>query len=407
MKKHPFFLSLVFTIATSIGTMACAQDTTTHGFQGAGQPAHPSGQQANQPTNPSDQPPVPSTPTAPGQEQCAVRDDQSSICINDRVIDYRNATGFIQQIYDNYTAIVEYDDGTRNTMDIQYLAREVQCLYGFCTGDKVRDTEGAIGTITDLFENGQTEVMYANGEVFVDSLNELVAVQDPPVIIVHDWPTRPYPGTIYIPYPFPPAPAVYPCPWPYMYPYDYPYYGHRVIFGIFVGRPGYGCGHHEFPNYPYPGHGYPHNPNGPRPLPYPGHYPNGGIHVPGGGPVGGPGGYHPPAGQPGPYHPPVHVPGGGPIPNPGPHPGPNPGPHPGPNPGPHPGPNPGPHPGPNPGPHPGPGPAPHPNPGPAPHPGGGGHPGPAPHPGGGGGHGGGGGGHHHLNADDASTTDQQ
>jgi hypothetical protein len=96
-------------------------------------------------------------------EQCAVREDQSSICLNDRVIDYRDHTGFVQIIYSNYTAVVQYDDDTTNMMDIQQLAREVQCLHGFCEGDRVRDDEGYLGHITDLFENGQAEVKYDNG----------------------------------------------------------------------------------------------------------------------------------------------------------------------------------------------------------------------------------------------------
>ena len=267
MKKQQLFLSLVL-ILISVGMSACSKDMATQAAQGTTPPPI---QQDNQtPTQP--------TPPAPQDLQCALRDDQSSICINDRVIDFRNASGFIKDIYANSTAIIEFDDETRNTIDLQYVAREVQCLYGFCVGDRVRDAEGEIGTITDLFENGQTELAYASGEVYFTTLNDLIIIEDVPVVIVHDWPVRPYPGNIYNHYPFPEPPVAYPYPWPYMYPYELPDSSHRVVVGIFVGRPRHGEGHHEHEAYPYPVKNYPTNPNGPRPLPYPGHYPNGGTH---------------------------------------------------------------------------------------------------------------------------------
>jgi len=355
---------------------------------------------------------------APGPNptaQCINRDDGSSICINDRVIDNKNNMGFLVQIYSDYTGVVKYDNGSENTLDLQYVAREVNSLYGFASGDLVQDSKGEQARITDLFENGVAEVTYNDGEVWYIQINDLTPLEDnnyiPPV---YAWPEpRPFPDYDDYGYIFPPRPYVLLYPWwdPF---YPFPIYG-RHLYGCFPDRP-YHFGYHDFDDYhfhgqphPWGGHvGYP-SPGGNHHGVFPGgHNGGGGVHVgPHPGPVG-PGPHPGPVG-PGPHPGPV---GPGPHPGPvgpGPHPGPvGPGPHPGPvGPGPHPGPvGPGPHPGPvGPGPHPGPvGPAPHPGPvGPGPHPGPVGpapHPGPvgpAPHPGGGGGHppsgGGGGGGH--------------
>jgi len=235
--------------------------------------------------------------------QCMVRSDQTELCLHDRILDYRNATGFISQIYSNDTAVILYDDGSENMVDLQYVSREVQCLYGYCIGDQVLDPNDDAGTITDLFENGQAEISYSSGEVYFFSLDELTESDEPAVVITHDWYCRPYPDAFHQPWAFPSPPFIYPCPWPYQYPYVIPGFGVRFIIGVCPGIPSSGFGIHGHVNYPYPTHGYGNLIRGPRPLPYPsGIFPGGGIH---GGPVGG--GYHPPIGTPGPYYPPIHT----------------------------------------------------------------------------------------------------
>jgi hypothetical protein len=216
-------------------------------------------------------------------QSCIVREDQSSICKGDRVLDYRDHTGFIEELYSNATAIVEFDDGTRNVLDVQYLAREVSELYGFRIGDAVMDDEGYIGNITDLFENAQTEVTYPNGQIYIISLNDLKRVDQAPIVITRPWRVRSYPDysiTYSYGYVVISSGYIYPCAWPNAYPYGYPVFGPRVIYGIHPPMPRYGMGAWGHVTYPYrSGMGYPvRRSNMQRPLPYPVHrYPNGGI----------------------------------------------------------------------------------------------------------------------------------
>src|ERR1700722_15928518 len=87
-------------------------------------------------------------------QQCAVRTDGSSICVGDRVIDYRQEMGVIENIYSDNSAVIKFDDNSEFVETIEQLAREVQCLYGFCAGDRVEDGSGSLGHNEDLFENG-------------------------------------------------------------------------------------------------------------------------------------------------------------------------------------------------------------------------------------------------------------
>src|SRR6185295_14739871 len=87
---------------------------------------------------------------AHADQQCAVRSDGSSICLGDRVIDYRNQTGSIQEIYSDYSAVIRFDDGNEYVLDIQYLSREVPSLYGYNQGDRVIDGSGNYGYLEDI-----------------------------------------------------------------------------------------------------------------------------------------------------------------------------------------------------------------------------------------------------------------
>jgi hypothetical protein len=379
---------------SGVGSQAYAQAPVATATPGVSAPA------------PAPGAPATSAPAPTTQSECTNRDDGSSLCVNDRILDYRNQEGVIETIYSDYTGIIAYDDGTKNTLDLQYVAREVSCIYGFCAGDTVADSDGYQGTITDIFENGVAEVTYPDGEVYYLAVNELTAVDGQSVEPSYPWPDpRPFPDVTIYDYPFGLPPVVLLYGYPYGYPYPFPIYGRR-LFGICPEAPLH-FGYHPFNPYPFA-----------HPVPWNngfggGHF--GGGRSPVGNQHGGFGGGHPGpvgGGHPGP------VGGGHPGPVGGGHPGPVGGGHPGPVGGGHPGPVGGGHPGPVGGGHPGPvgggggyhppGPVSggggyHPAPSgggggfhPAPSSGGGGHPsgggfgGGGGHPGGGGGHGGGG-----------------
>jgi hypothetical protein len=186
-------------------------------------------------------------------EQCVNRDDGSSICINDRVLDYRNLEGTLQAIYSDYTGVVAYDSGETDTIDLQYVSREVSCIYGFCAGDAVFDSDNAEGRITDVYENGMAEISYSDGEVWYLAVNTLTPVADDNIEVVYRWaPPRPYPDLNVYHCFFGPPPAYNPYGWPEGYPYPRPIFGvNRVLFGIFPIAPPR-CGFHNFNPYPYP-----------------------------------------------------------------------------------------------------------------------------------------------------------
>lgn len=185
--------------------------------------------------------------------------------MNDHVLDYRNETGTVSRIYNNFTGAVTYDSGETNSIDLQYVSREVSCIYGFCTGDVVTDKDGYQATITDLFENGVAELRYMDGETWYVEVNELTPVQGQNVPVQHSWPApRVYPDVTvyYCPFPAP----VYSYPWPDYYPYERPVYG-RVLIGVFPPPPQY-YGYHPYNPYPYrPGTQWGDRVGGPRPIP--------------------------------------------------------------------------------------------------------------------------------------------
>jgi hypothetical protein len=309
------FILALFVIFGAVG--AYAQDTTPPIYV---PPMPPAGPVADPVPGGPMTTPVDDQTAGPADAQCATRDDTSSICINDRVIDNNNQPGMLMNIYDDMSGTVTYENGTVNdAIDLQNVAREVQCLYGFCIGDRARDDEGYVGTITDIFENGVAELTYPNGEVWYINLDELDPVQDDGVIITHPWPDpRPYPDTRYY------GNCVFP---------------RRPIVIFQVGRrlgpvfpiPPRRIGWHPVPNYPYHPVRYPPRPAIQRPGFPNGNHPNFPPRRPGNGPV---------IGGPRPGNGPVT---GGPRPGPGPRPGNGPvigGPRPGNN-GPRPGPVPG------------------------------------------------------------------
>jgi len=202
--------------------------------------------------------------------QCSIRGDRSSICINDRVIDYRNYPGVLQQIYSNNVGVVLFDNGETNVIDLQYLGREVQCLYGYCVGDPVYDPEGQLGWIDDIYENGTAEVDYSNGEEWYYNLDQLTPAPGSVIVVVHPWPEcRPFPDEFYEQWPFPPPPFAYPYPWPYAYPYEFPGPLPRILPPCFPVEPIH-IGPHPYHPYPYehpvP---YPNHPPIPAPIPHP------------------------------------------------------------------------------------------------------------------------------------------
>ena len=217
--------------------------------------------------------------------RCMLREDQTAICIGDRVIDHRNATGMIQDMYANATAVVRYDHGDVNMMDIQYLSRQVQCLHGYCISDQVIDPDGDVGYIQDLFENGEADVKYSNGEMFWYTLDHLQPTTLPPVVVTYPWPgPRPFPEiVIYTPWRFGFPPGAYPYPWPLGYPYAFPGFGVRVIIHYHPHAPYYVGRHaHEPYRFPrtttYPQHS-PVGHRGPGPVQVP-HPRSGGGHGP-------------------------------------------------------------------------------------------------------------------------------
>ena len=226
------------------------------------------------------------TAHAQAQEpKCEIRNDGSSLCLNDRIMDYRNEVGTIQDIYSNGTGVVKFDKGDINVIDLQYVAREVTCLYGFCAGDRVIDSRSMPGWIDSIFENGKAEIAFDSGELWVETLDQLRTTNGPIVVIHHPWPMpRPYPDVIiYHRWPWPDAPYYYPYPWPYGYPYAYPGRYYRVIPSCHPVPPPR-IGTHPVPHYPNthsvpyprsgrdqpsprsPGHGTP-GPSHPAPQP--------------------------------------------------------------------------------------------------------------------------------------------
>lgn len=80
----------------------------------------------------------------------------------DRIINAKNETGTILDIFENGTARISYDGWTpffRAELRQLTLATASKCFKNICRNDRVMDSKNQIGRVLETFQNGQVRVM--------------------------------------------------------------------------------------------------------------------------------------------------------------------------------------------------------------------------------------------------------
>jgi hypothetical protein len=80
------------------------------------------------------------------------------LCSNDRVIDYRDHVGTVVEVFSNGQATVDLDGFGTYARSSSALGKGVTCDGHICVGDRVIDSGDNVGTVKEVFDNGRSKV---------------------------------------------------------------------------------------------------------------------------------------------------------------------------------------------------------------------------------------------------------
>jgi preprotein translocase subunit YajC len=96
-----------------------------------------------------------------------------NICVGDRVIDSGGHLGTVLEVFSNGLAIVYLDDlGTYNRSALS-LGKGVLCNNHVCVNDRVIDSGGHLGTVLEVFDNGNSSVYLDGLGPYIRSISSL------------------------------------------------------------------------------------------------------------------------------------------------------------------------------------------------------------------------------------------
>jgi translation initiation factor IF-1 len=87
-----------------------------------------------------------------------------NICKKSRVIRFDNVPGTVKEIFTNGVAYVRFDNALSCTPHkISELGVGVDCFKGICKKDRIIDARNVTGTVMEVFTNGIARVMFDDG----------------------------------------------------------------------------------------------------------------------------------------------------------------------------------------------------------------------------------------------------
>lgn len=85
----------------------------------------------------------------------------SKLCRGDRVLTSNGNIGYIQEIFNNGKAVVDYDSTTNDYIwNASDLSKGVKCFSKFCVKSKVLTSSGKMGYVQEIFNNGKALIDY-------------------------------------------------------------------------------------------------------------------------------------------------------------------------------------------------------------------------------------------------------
>jgi len=83
-----------------------------------------------------------------------------NLCSSDRVIDSADKLGTVQEVFSNGQATVHLDGYGTYTRAVSSLGKGVRCNNHICVGDRVIDSYEYLGTVEEVFDNGKSAVHF-------------------------------------------------------------------------------------------------------------------------------------------------------------------------------------------------------------------------------------------------------
>lgn len=84
------------------------------------------------------------------------------LCPSDRIIDSQGNVGTVKKVFENGQAKVYFDGIGNYTRSTSSLGKGVDCHKHICVGDRVIDKGEYVGTVKEVFDNGRAKIFFDN-----------------------------------------------------------------------------------------------------------------------------------------------------------------------------------------------------------------------------------------------------
>jgi hypothetical protein len=95
------------------------------------------------------------------------------LCSSDRVIDSGENVGTVKEVFSNGQATVYLDGFGTYTSSTSSLGKGFRCIENVCVNDRAIDRENNTGTIKELFDNGKSKVYLDGLGTYIRSFSSL------------------------------------------------------------------------------------------------------------------------------------------------------------------------------------------------------------------------------------------
>lgn len=85
-----------------------------------------------------------------------------NLCVKDRIIDSKNMTGQVIELFDNGQARVYLDNYGYQIRSVSSLGKGFRCIENVCINSRTIDSLHRTGKIIELFDNGKARVYFDN-----------------------------------------------------------------------------------------------------------------------------------------------------------------------------------------------------------------------------------------------------